>query len=121
VDREAGPSNRGRRSQLTGSEIATVRQGTTLVVSAAQGIIAVYRANRTVSKRDLQLLRVYSEKTVALARINAAGELSQANLQQIIDTSRVIESLPPGSISLPFAMDQLEHLNRKLRSILDAF
>jgi hypothetical protein len=106
---------------LTGSEIITVRQGAALVASAAQGIVTAYRVKRTVSKHDIQLLRVYSEKTVALARINAVQELSEASLRVIMDISKTIESLPEGSIALPFAMDRLDHTNRKLRSILDGF
>jgi hypothetical protein len=106
---------------LTGSEIVTIRQGAALVSTVAQGVVRVYRLNRTIAKGDLELLRTYSEKTVALARISAVGEISRANLQEIIDTTAVIESLPPGSMAIPFAVDQLEHLHRSLRRILDDF
>lgn len=106
---------------MTGSEIATVKQGISLAATAAQGVIRIYRANRTVAKGDLQLLRVYSEKTVALARISAAGDISRAIMQEIIDTARIIEALPPGSVALGFTMDQLEHLHRRLRRVLDEF
>ena len=106
---------------MTGSEIVTFRQGVALAATAAQGIMRVYRENRTVAKGELRLLRVYSEKTVALAKINAVGDISRANMQEVIDTARIIEPLPPGSIALPFAMDQLEHLHRRLRRILDEF
>lgn len=106
---------------MTGGEIVTFKQGASLVATAAQGVIKVYRANRTVNKHELQQLRTASERSVALARINAVGDLARANIQELADTARLIDSLPSGSVALPFAMDQLEHLNRSLRRIIDAF
>lgn len=107
--------------KLTGSEIATVRQGVALAATTAASVIQIYRARNTVARGDLALLRVYSERTVALAKVSAAGDVSRAIMQEIIETSRMIEALPPGNIAIPFAMDQLDHLHRRLRRIIDGF
>jgi len=106
---------------LTGSEIATLKQGISLAAATAAGVVRVYRARSTIAKGDLQLLRVYSERAVALARVSAAGDIARATMQELIETSRLIESLPEGNIALPYAMDQLEHLHRSLTRIIDAF
>ena len=104
---------------MTGGEIVTVKQGISLAATATAGIVQVYRASHTLSKRDLQLLRIHAEKTIALARVHAAGEIARGIMQELIDTSREIERMDPSM--LPYAMTVLESMHRNMRGVLDAF
>ena len=106
---------------MTGTELATYRATVALVTTAAQGIISVYRQNRTVSKHQLQLLRIEAEKAVALQRMRALGDLSRSSLRELIDTSRIIESLDDFNPALPYCMAQLDQLSRSLQRIIDDF
>lgn len=106
---------------MTGSEIVAVKQGISLAATTAAGVIKIYRANNTVAKQELQLLRVRAEETIALARISAIGQIYRAIMEELVDTSRQIEALPPESIALPYIMDQLEHMHRRMRRIIDDF
>jgi hypothetical protein len=105
----------------TGGEIVAFKQGVSVAATTAAGIIKVYRANQTVSKTELQLLRVRAEEAVALARVAAIAHIGTAVLEQIIQTSRLIETLPANAISYPLAMDALETMSRKLRRVIDDF
>ena len=106
---------------MTGSEVVAFRESATLIASAIQGVVQVYRQNRTVSRTRIDLLRVEGNRAIALALAAARGEIARANVQEIVDTARLIDALPPESIGVQFAIDQLEHLNRSLRRILDDF
>lgn len=106
---------------MTGSELATYRATVALVTTAAQGIVSVYRQNRTISRGQIQLLRLEAEKAVALQRARALGDLTRTNLRELIDTSRIIESLDDYNPALPYCMNQLEHLSRALQRIIDDF
>lgn len=106
---------------MTGSELATYRATVALVTTAAQGIVSVYRQNHTISKTQLQLVRIEAEKAVGLQRVRALGDLSRANLRELIETSRLIESLNDYNPALPYCMDQLDQLSRSLRRIVDDF
>jgi GTP1/Obg family GTP-binding protein len=113
--------HRERTKSMTGGEVAAYRASVSLITTTAQGIISVYRQNRQISKSQLQLLRTEAEKSVAMARAQALGDISRANLRELIDTARLIESLDPYSPALPYSMDQLDQLNRSLRRIVDGF
>ena len=81
----------------------------------------VYRQNHVISRTELQLLRIDGGSAVARALIAARGEIARANIQEIADTVRLIDSLPPDSLAIQYAVDQLDHLSRSLRRLLDDF
>ena len=104
---------------MTGAEIVSVKQGITVTASTIAGVVQTLRAGNTLSRRDLELLRVYAEKTISLARVHAAGEIARAIMQEIIETSREVERLGPAMY--PYGISVLESLHYKLRGILDGF
>lgn len=106
---------------MTGSEIATFREGATIIASAIQAIVKVYRQNRTIALADLQLLRIDADKTATLALIQARGEIARANVDEIAKTARLINSLSEDDIAVQYAISQLEHLSWSLGRLLDDF
>jgi hypothetical protein len=106
---------------MTGSELAAYRASVSLVATTAQGIISIYRQNRTITKGQLELLRVEAERSVSLAKSRALGDIARANMYELIETARLIESLDAYNPALPYSMDQLEQLSRSLRRIVDGF
>ena len=106
---------------MTGSEIVAFREGASLVTAAVQGLVRVYRQNQTVSKSKIEILRIDADKAVVLARSHARGEIARANIQEIANTARLIDTLPAGSPAVQYAIDQLELLDLSLRGLLDDF
>ena len=106
---------------MTGSEIATFREGATLIASAIQFIAKAYRQNRVIERAQLDLLRVDAEKTLRLALVQARGEIARANVDEIVKTARYIDSLPQNGIAFEYAIAQLERLSWKLGGLLDDF
>ena len=110
-----------REGMLTGSEIVAFREGASLVTAAVQGLVHVYRQNQTVSKRKIEILRIDADKAVLLAWGHARGEIARANIQEIANTARLIDTLPTGSPAVQYAIEQLELLSLSLRGMLDDF
>jgi len=110
-------ANKGRA--LTGTEIVSLKQGISVTATTIAGVVQVLRAGNTLSRRDLQLLRVYAEKTISLARVHAAGEIARAIMQELIETTREVERMSPAMY--PYGITVLESLHYKLRGVLDDF
>jgi hypothetical protein len=106
---------------LTGSEIVAFREGASLVATAVQVLVRVYRQNQTVSRTKVELLRIDADKAILVAWSHARGEIARANIEEIAATARLIGTLQPSSPALPYAMDQLELLSSSLRRQLDDF
>jgi len=104
---------------LTGAEIVSVKQGISVTATTIAGVVQMLRAGNTLSRRDLELMRIYAEKTISLARVHATGEIARAIMQELIETSKEVERLSPGMY--PYGISVLETLHYRLRGILDAF
>jgi hypothetical protein len=105
---------------VTGSELVPFKEGAKLVVSAVQAVVGAYRQNSVISKRELALVRVNSEKAIALAKQSAVGDIARASIREIAETSRLIEDLNLYGPAAGHAFDHLDLLSRKLRDILDS-
>jgi hypothetical protein len=106
---------------VTGSEIVTFRQGAVLVASTLQAVVGATRQNSITVRQQVELLRVRSEQTLALARVGAVSELSRASIREIAETAREIGRHDTGHATNLYYADLLEQQHRSLRRIIDGF
>lgn len=91
-------------------------------VSSALGeVLRTYRLTRTYSRAELVAVMDRAREAQAHAAPQARGRLIRANLEELAETQRLIDSQRLTGHALAYAMDQLHLLHVDLKRNYEAF
>lgn len=101
-----------------GTDLVTFKEGASLVISSIDLFIRRYRQDRAVVRHEVAELQVRLDAALAAQRVRSVGDVGRANIAEIARTFDTFKSEPPGP-AYDLMLDQMEHLSRQLKGILD--
>ena len=102
------------------------------VGNAVTSLVDVYKEARINRKFDKiymatalqhyrEVLRITSESQLVGMRVKAMGEMFRLSLNEIRQTTEMLQGMNPNDIGYRMGMEQLEILNRQLQRLLTNF
>ncbi|WP_330474739.1 hypothetical protein [Terrabacter sp. C0L_2] len=103
------------------SQEVVIAQSVQAVSTALGEVLKTYQLSRTVRRAEVVALREKVTEARAAAGAHARGRLIRTNLEELIETQRLIDSEGLRGDALTYAMEQLRLLNIELKRNFEAF
>lgn len=106
---------------MSAAELAVIQQGASTIVNIVTRMSHVWRATRTLPRRDAELLRIEVELTLRQCKASALGRLARVHLEEIKRTNEVLDGLAHAPEIYAMAVEELRILSRAFNESLEDY